>query len=47
MTVTRDGVLTWPRPSGNRLSYEVMLVASAGGKKAIQSFRVQFPRKGG
>jgi hypothetical protein len=46
MTVTRDGVLTWPRPSGNRPSIEVVLVASAGGKKALQSFRVQLPRKG-
>jgi hypothetical protein len=47
MTVTRDGVLTWPRPSGTRLSHEVVLVATvAGGKRAVQSFRVLLPRKG-
>ena len=46
MAVTRDGVLTWPRPSGDRPSHEVVLVASAGGKKATQPFRVLLPRKG-
>jgi hypothetical protein len=48
MTVTRAGVVSWAQPGGDRLSYEVTLVAtSAGGKKAVQTFRVFLPPKGG
>lgn len=40
MTVARDGVLSWPNPTAERLSHKVTLTATAGGKSVTQTFRL-------
>ena len=46
MTVTRDGLLTWPQPVSDRQSYEVTIAASDGrGGRTVQTFRLMTPRK--
>jgi hypothetical protein len=47
MTMTRDGVLNWPRPGGDQLSVEVSVSATdPRGNKAVQTFRLFLPLKG-
>lgn len=40
LTVTRDGALSWPNPTAERLSHKVALTATAGGKSVTQAFRL-------
>jgi hypothetical protein len=46
MTLTRDGVLTWPEPTADRKEYKVVVTATpADGRPATQAFKLLIARK--